>query len=141
MEINPHIPLRPESKDCPPESWDQGPELIVGGRLVDTELSSLIEQSRQADREDITTKEAICQRLGIRATALKGNGFVAYLPDMEAFATAVMDVVDGVESSQPDTGWTFHVAGETVVDTLQLAGARLATGDPAGYMFIPLQAG
>lgn len=141
MEINPHIPLRPEAKDCPPESWDQGPEMIMGGKLVDTELSRLIEQSRQADREDISTKEAICQRLGIRATALKGNGFVAYLPDMDAFATAVMDVVDGVELPQADTGWSFHVAGETVVSTLQLAGARLTTGEPAGYMFIPLQAG
>lgn len=141
MEINPHIPLRPEAKDCPPESWDQGPELIVGSRLVDKELSSLIEQSRQADREDIATKEAICQRLGIRATALKGNGFVAYLPDMEAFATAVMEVVEGVESKQTDTGWTFHVTGEPVVNTLQLAGAKLATGDPANYLFIPLQAG
>ena len=141
MEINPHIPLRPEAKDCPPESWDQGPEMIVGGRLIDTELSRLIEQSRQADREDIATKEAICQRLGIRATALKGNGFVAYLPDMEAFATAVMAVVDGVEPNQADTGWTFHVTGEPVVNTLQLAGAKLATGDPANYLFIPLQAG
>jgi len=141
MEINPHIPLRPEAKDCPPESWDQGPEMIVGGRLIDTELSRLIEQSRQADREDIATKEAICQRLGIRATALKGNGFVAYLPDMEAFATAVMAVVDGVEPNQADTGWTFHVTGEPVISTLQLAGARLTTGDPANYLFIPLQAG
>lgn len=141
MEINPHIPLRPEAKDCPPESWDQGPEMIVGGRLIDTELSRLIEQSRQADREDIATKEAICQRLGIRATALKGNGFVAYLPDMEAFATAVMAVVDGVEPNQADTGWTFHVTGEPVISTLQLAGAKLATGDPANYLFIPLQAG
>jgi len=141
MEINPHIPLRPKAKDCPPESWDQGPEMIVGGRLIDTELSRLIEQSRQADREDIATKEAICQRLGIRATALKGNGFVAYLPDMEAFATAVMAVVDGVEPNQADTGWTFHVTGEPVVNTLQLAGAKLATGDPANYLFIPLQAG
>ena len=141
MEINPHIPLRPEAKDCPPESWDQGPEMIIGGKLVDTELSRLIEQSRQADREDIATKEAICQRLGIRATALKGNGFVAYLPDMDAFATAVMDVVDGIEPPQADNGWSFHVAGEAVVSTLQRAGARLTTGEPAGYMFIPLQAG
>ena len=140
MEINPHIPLRPDAKDCPPESWDQGPDLIVGGKLVDSELERLIEQSREADREDISTKEAICQRLGIRATALKGNGFVAYLPDMDAFATAVMELVDGVESAQTDNGWTFHVAGENVIDTLQTSGAQLITGEPAGYMFIPLQA-
>ncbi len=141
MEINPHIPLRPQAKDCPPESWDQGPELIVGGKLVDTELSRLIEQSREADRDDIAAKQAICQRLGIRTTALKGNGFVAYLPDMDAFATAVMDLVDGVEAPHADTGWSFHVSGETVLSTLQLAGAELETGEPKGYSFIPLQAG
>lgn len=141
MEINPHIPLSPDAKDCPPESWDQGPELIVGGKLVDTDLERLIEQSREADREDIASKEAICQRLGIRATALKGNGFVAYLPDMDAFATAVMELVDGVESSQTDNGWAFHVAGETVINRLQTSGAQLISGEPAGYMFIPLQAG
>lgn len=140
MEINPHIPLSPQAKDCPPESWEQGPELIVGGELVDTELSRLIEQSRQADREDIGAKEAICQRLGIRVTALKGNGFVAYLPDMDAFAEAVMDLVDGTNEPQVNNGWAFHVAGETVVDTLHSAGAEWATGEPSGYMFIPLQA-
>ncbi|RMR09301.1 hypothetical protein ALP94_02651 [Pseudomonas savastanoi pv. glycinea] len=141
MEINPHIPLRPEAKDCPPEAWEQGPDLIVGGQLVDAELSRLIEQSRHADREDIAAKEAICQRLGIRATALKGNGFVAYLPDMDAFATAVMDLVDNTDAAPTSNGWTFHVAGDAVIETLNVAGAELATGEPAGYMFIPLQAG
>jgi Fe-S-cluster containining protein len=139
MEINPHIPLRPAAKDCPPESWEQGPQLIVGGNLVDAELSSLIEQSRQADREDIVAKEAICQRLGIRTTALKGDGFVAYLPNMDAFASAVMDLVDGVAAPQLDQGWTFHVAAKQVIDRLDLAGAALATGIPSDYMFIPLQ--
>ena len=141
MEINPHIPLRPESKSCPPESWDQGPQMIVGGKLVDTELSRLIEQSREADREDIAAKQAICQRLGFHTTALKGNGFVAYLPDMDAFATAVMDLVDGVEAPHADRSWSFHVAGETQMNTLHMAGAELATGEPAGYSFIPLHAG
>lgn len=140
MEINPHIPLRPQAKDCPPESWEQGPDLIVGGKLVDTELSRLIEQSRQADREDIGAKEAICQRLGIRATALKGNGFVAYLPDMDAFATAVMDLVDGIEAAQVNNGWSFHVTGDAVIERLQQAGAEVVASEPAGYMFIPLQA-
>jgi Fe-S-cluster containining protein len=140
MEINPHIPLNPNAKDCPPESWTQGPELIVGGTLVDTELGRLIEQSRHADREDIGAKEAICQRLGIAVTALKGNGFVAYLPDMDAFAKAVVDLVDGNVSVAENLGWAFHVAGDAVVDTLQSAGAALVTGEPAGYMFIPLQA-
>ena len=28
MENNPHIPLNPGAKDCPPESWEQGPALV-----------------------------------------------------------------------------------------------------------------
>ncbi|MDO7928843.1 YkgJ family cysteine cluster protein [Pseudomonas sp. KFB-139] len=140
MEINPHIPLRPEAKDCPPESWEQGPDLIVGNKLVDTQLMALIEQSRQADRDEIATKQSICQLLGIRTTALKGNGFVAYLPDMQAFAAAIEQVTHGTELVAGDTGWEFHVAGQEVISTLSLAGAEVTTRDPLSYMFIPLQA-
>ena len=45
MEINPHIPLNPAIKECPPESWEKGPDLIVGGELVDQELAGLIQRS------------------------------------------------------------------------------------------------
>ncbi|MCD5993926.1 YkgJ family cysteine cluster protein [Pseudomonas sp. CDFA 602] len=140
MEINPHIPLRPENKDCPPESWEQGPDLIVGTTLVDTQLLRLIEQSRQADRDEIDAKQSICQTLGIRTTALKGNGFVAYLPDMNAFAAAIEQIADGQRESSQDAGWEFHVVGETVIDTLQLAGAKVTLREPVSYLFIPLQA-
>lgn len=141
MEINPHIPLRPENKGCPPESWDQGPDLIVGDKLVDMQLLELIEQSRQADRDDIAAKESICQLLGINTTALKGNGFVAYLPDMAAFASALAQVVDDRHASSITADWTFHVAGDSVHQTLQHAGASLAREAPTSYLFIPLQAG
>ncbi|KQQ50660.1 Fe-S oxidoreductase [Pseudomonas sp. Leaf127] len=135
MEINPHIPLRPQAKDCPPESWDQGPLLIVGNAVADPALRDLIEQSRQADRDDIAAKESICQQLGIHTTALKGNGFVAYLPDMTAFGAAL-----SAPRTLPSTAqWTFHVAGEQVVDTLQQAGARLTGSEAPPYLFIPLQ--
>jgi hypothetical protein len=60
---------------------------------------------------------------------------------MDAFATAVMDLVDNTGAAPVNNGWTFHVAGDAVIDTLNMAGAELATGEPAGYMFIPLQAG
>ncbi|GFM74891.1 Fe-S oxidoreductase [Pseudomonas cichorii] len=139
MEINPHIPLRPEAKDCPPHSWEQGPDLIVGNKLVDTQLIALIEQSRQADRDEIATKQSVCQLLGIRTTALKGNGFVAYLPDMQAFAAAIEQVTTRTEPVSSDAGWEFHVAGQEVINTLNGAGAAVTTRDPTSYMFIPLQ--
>lgn len=139
MEINPHIPLNPGAKDCPPQSWEQGPELIVGGQLADLELASLIEQSRQADRDDIRIKEALCRRLGIRTSALKGDGFTAYLPDMTAFAQALEQAqtdgsVDAVEE------WQFHVSGDSVAEQMQAAGAWWTVEQPQTYAFISLRA-
>ena len=138
MEINPHIPLRPDAKDCPVESWQQGPDLIVGGNVVDTQLLALIEQSRQADRDEIAAKQAICQLLGIRTTALKGNGFAAYLPDMQAFAAAVQQISEADALPEPTT-WSFHVSGAEVAQTLQRAGAHVVNSDPLNYTFIPLE--
>jgi Fe-S-cluster containining protein len=139
MEINPHIPLRPQAKDCPSESWAQGPDLIVGGQLVDQQLMALIEQSRQADRDDIAQKQAICMALGINTTALKGNGFVAYLPDMNAFASAVAQSGAGTLPEVSNDGWGFRVTGETATRRLQQTGVRLESGESMSYMFIPLQ--
>jgi hypothetical protein len=139
MEINPHIPLNTAVKECPPESWEKGPDLIVGGELVDQELAGLIQRSRQADRDDIRTKDAICALLGIRTTALKGDGFTAYLPDMTAFARVIDQVaVQPVPGSGAD--WLFHVSGEDIAGQVQAAGAQVTTDTPVNYAFISLRA-
>jgi len=138
MEINPHIPLNITLKECPPESWEKGPDLIVGGELVDRELSELIQRSRQADRNDIHMKDAICALLGIRTTALKGDGFTAYLPDMNAFAT-VVDELTRQALPQWSSEWLFHVSGEDVAGQVLAAGAQVATDAPANYAFISLR--
>ena len=139
MEINPHIPLNTAVKECPPESWEKGPDLIVGGELVDQELVGLIQRSRQADRDDIRTKDAICALLGIRTTALKGDGFTAYLPDMTAFAR-VIDQVAAQPVARPGADWLFHVSGEDIAGQVQAAGAHVATDAPENYAFISLRA-
>ncbi|VVN43343.1 hypothetical protein PS662_05626 [Pseudomonas fluorescens] len=139
MEINPHIPLNPAIKECPPESWEKGPDLIVGGELVDQALAGLIQRSRQADRDDIRSKDAICALLGIRTTALKGDGFTAYLPDMSAFAT-VIDQVAEQQAPGPGSDWQFHVSGDDVAGQVRAAGAQVATGTPLDYAFISLRA-
>ncbi|MDI2591867.1 YkgJ family cysteine cluster protein [Pseudomonas sp. 681] len=138
MEINPHIPLNPAAKECPPESWAQGPDLIVGSEWVDRELSDLILRSRQADRDDVQTKDAICARLGIRTTALKGDGFTAYLPDMAAFA-AVIDQVAEQPPSAAASEWLFHVSGEDIAGQVVAAGAQVAVEVPVNYAFISLR--
>jgi Fe-S-cluster containining protein len=139
MEINPHIPLKPAAKECPPESWETGAELIVGGELVDQELADLIQRSRQADRDDIQTKEAICERLGIRTTALKGDGFTAYLPEMTAFAMAI-EQVEAQPSVSSASEWLFHVSGEAIAEQVLAAGAQVVTVEPVNYAFISLRA-
>jgi len=139
MEINPHIPLNTAVKECPPESWEKGPDLIVGGELVDQELAGLIHRSRQADRDEIQTKDAICALLGIRTTALKGDGFTAYLPDMTAFATTLDEVIG---QSLPEWGseWLFHLSGEDVAGQVLAAGAEVAREITPNYAFISLRA-
>ena len=139
MEINPHIPLNTAVKECPPESWEQGPDLIVGGELVDQELLTLIQRSRQADRDDVQTKDTICALLGIRTAALKGDGFTAYLPQMDAFAS----IVDQVAAQQPQApvgDWVFHVSGDDIAGQVLAAGAEVATEVPVNYAFISLRA-
>jgi Fe-S-cluster containining protein len=132
MEINPHIPLNTAAKDCPPESWETGPQLIVGGKLVDRELAGLIERSRQADREEIGIKERICASLGIHTTALKGDGFTAYLPNMDAFAAAI-DQARSQPLQPQGSEWQFHLSGDDIA-------SQVITQAPVDYAFISLRA-
>jgi len=139
MEINPHIPLVPAAKDCPPQSWENGPQLIVGGQCVDQELARLIERSRQADRDEIAIKERICVSLGIHTTALKGDGFTAYLPDMAALAAAIDQARSQPRQSQAGE-WQFHLSGEDVANQVTASGARVVTEPALNYAFISLRA-
>ncbi|MGH8386444.1 MAG: YkgJ family cysteine cluster protein [Pseudomonas sp.] len=138
MEINPHIPLNTAVKECPTESWEKGPQLIVGGELVDRELSELILRSRQADRDDIQMKDAMCALLGIRTTALKGDGFTAYLPDMNEFVT-IFDELTGQTLPEWSSEWLFHVSSEDIAGQVLAAGAQVAMDAP-NYGFISLRA-
>ncbi|MNS34176.1 Flagellin N-methylase [compost metagenome] len=131
VEINPHIPLRPGSKDCPPEAWQQGPELIHGRQLVDAGLEELVQASRQADRDDIAAKVAVCQALGMTISALKGNGFTAYLPDMGAFSAALAQVPEAGRAQ-----WALHVEDAALVASLQEHGLRTTNEPPVYYAFI-----
>nr|WP_232105815.1 YkgJ family cysteine cluster protein [Pseudomonas parafulva] len=131
VEINPHIPLRPEGKDCPPEAWQQGPDLIHGTQLVDAQLQALVQASRQADREDIAAKVAVCHALGMTTSALKGNGFTAYLPDMQAFVTALVDQPQDIWGS-----WVLHVEDAALQVQLQAHGVQVTDQPPVYYAFI-----
>ncbi len=132
MEINPHIPLRPEAMDCPSEAWQSGPPLIHGQHLVDRRLAELIKRSRQADRDDIRGKVAICQALGIDTSDLKGNGFTTYLPDTQALAQALQEVCPEGQVAP----WTLHVLDPQLCEQLEACGARIRSEAAGHYGFI-----
>ncbi|MFV3403680.1 MULTISPECIES: YkgJ family cysteine cluster protein [Pseudomonas] len=134
-EINPHLPLRPENKDCPSEAWQQGPALILGGQLQDAGLIALIEASRRADREDIASKVAICQALGMTTSALKGNGFTAWLPDMGALLSALETQTQPVDNAT-QSQWQVHMTDEALAASLHLHGVQTTAEAPVYYAFI-----
>ncbi len=134
VEINPHIQLRREFKDCEPETWDEsGPLIYRNGLLVNGELSSLVERSRQADRDDIGTKAEICRRLGIDVTALKGDGFATYLPKTEKLLAAMHDVMDETCDVPPDEtlqDWSLHVSRADIAERLATMNAAITQSLP-----------
>lgn len=143
VEINPHIQLRPEYKDCAPETWDAtGPLVYRNGRVVDGPLAELIERSRQADRDEIGCKADICRELGIDVTALKGDGFAVYAPD----AGKLRDTIDAVMRSRSvsppselpgEQQWSFYSTRAEVVS--QLTAMNAAVKDmPGRASFVPI---
>jgi Fe-S-cluster containining protein len=137
-EINPHIQLRREFKDCTPETWaESGPAIYRDGKLVDAELSRLIEQSRQADRDEIGFKAEICRRLGIDVTALKGDGFATYLPDGASLRSAMQGVMEGAFAAPSDLqAWSLCVSHEELAVTLAAMKASITPSLPAQGTFI-----
>ncbi|MNG04534.1 hypothetical protein D3C84_876700 [compost metagenome] len=81
----------------------------------------------------------ICGVLGIRTTALKGDGFTAYLPDMTTFVS-VVDQIDETPQAVTNTEWLFHVSGSDIAAQMLEAGAQIATEAALNYTFISLRA-
>ncbi|KAF1054999.1 MAG: hypothetical protein GAK43_00534 [Stenotrophomonas maltophilia] len=139
MEINPHLALRTAQKDCPPETWQSGPPLIVGhGQPADPYLALLIERSRQADRDEVIAKVAICEALGIHTTALKGDGFTLFKPDAGAFRRALVTLRE--QPLAPSADWRLHVSSEALARQLAETGARIEALLAGNATFIPLRA-
>jgi Fe-S-cluster containining protein len=140
IEINPHIQLRRDFKDCAPETWDEsGPAIYRDGRMVDAKLALLIEQSRQADRDEIGVKAEICRRLGIDVAALKGDGFATYLPDVKKLLATMRDVMSGASALLPDPqDWSLHVSRAELAAWLMDMNASIKQALPAQGAFIAL---
>lgn len=135
-EINPHIVLDSRLKDCPSEVWERGPELICKDGRLDAETARLVEESRMADRADASRKIVICSQLGIANAALKGDGFMAWIPDTGRLKTLLSaDSVLNPEASN----WSFIVSSDALAQQLLALGANAGTqGSDQSAIFIPL---
>lgn len=127
MEINPFIPLSPLSKDCPPESWEQGN--LLGS---DRELTNQILKSRQADRDDAQRKIEICEALGLTVAAWKGNGFTIYMPKVETMLAAIESLG---EQGLTEPSWRIKAEDVELQQALEHRSFALEKADSADFIF------
>ena len=132
MEINPYIPMRVSNKECPPDAW--GDHVLATDRAADTELDLAIETSRQADRADAVHKVALCQELGMTATAWKGNGFAIYFPARDVLLQAIQRL-PATPALPPGTPWQLRVSDEGVRAKLAPLALAFDERETPDYLF------
>jgi Fe-S-cluster containining protein len=130
MEINPFIRLEPTAKDCPPESWEQGTLLAS-----DQGLATLVQQSRQADRDDASRKVALCEALGLTVAGWKGNGLVIHQPSVEQLLAAC----ERTDADATPTSPAWQIRADDALLLQHLKDRSLPLADPATstYIFHP----
>lgn len=123
-EINPFIAIMPEHKACPPEAWTPGlSPLLRAGKLVDSDTLELIQQSREADANDVPVKQQVCALLGIDQAAVSNEGFVAHSPDRIDLMAALRQASSGPAVPALSPTWCFVSKRRTTVDVLVSVGA------------------
>jgi Fe-S-cluster containining protein len=123
-EINPFVQLDPANKECPPEAWAPGKQILLrDGTVVDTTMKALIQASRERDVRDVHVKERVCAELGLDSAALASEGFLAYSPVREALLTALEHCRDTKESQNPVSNWQIASSKQATVDVLESVGA------------------
>ncbi|MFB9125368.1 YkgJ family cysteine cluster protein [Paraburkholderia dipogonis] len=123
-EINPFIELEPAHKACPPDAWTPGlPSLLRAGKLVDEGMLALIQQSRDADVNDLPIKQQVCALLGIDQAAVSNEGFVAHSPDRFDLLAALHRASDERGMPELPQTWRFISNRRPTVDALVSVGA------------------
>ncbi|WP_122279702.1 YkgJ family cysteine cluster protein [Pseudomonas syringae group genomosp. 3] len=133
VEINPFIPMEPESKACPPQVWEAG-EVIFTDRIIDPVLERQVQESRSADRADALAKVAVCESLGLKVAAWKGNALAVYQPDRIKLIEAI-DAYDSGIGTRLTAGWRVRVDNLDLINKLQRAGVALEAGGQQEYIF------
>lgn len=139
-EINPFIELTPTHKACPPDAWTAGlPPLLRAGKLVDVGMLPLIQQSRDADSNDLPIKQRVCEILGIDQAGVSNEGFVAHSPDRFDLLAALHDASDERDAASLPPGWRFVSNRKTTVDALESVGAigsLVDVNNTAGFEYL-----
>ncbi|MBN3968264.1 Fe-S oxidoreductase [Pseudomonas sp. 43NM1] len=133
MEINPFIPLRQDNKVCPPQAWESNDILCTDGR-ANPALEALINQSRQADKSDASSKVAICAQLGLNVTSWKDNALAVYFPHRTKLLEAI-DSAKGDSEDYPDFEWQVRVDDPSLGERLAMANLAMAVNDSTDYIF------
>jgi len=131
MEINPFIALRQDNKACPPQAWESNDVICTDGR-ADPALGALINQSRQADISDASSKVAICAQLGLNVTSWKDNALAVYFPQREKLLEAIHRV-KGTPEDYPDCEWQVRVDDPSLRERLTASAVALAANESADY--------
>ncbi|WP_322024117.1 YkgJ family cysteine cluster protein [Burkholderia sp. BCC1977] len=134
-EVNPFVPLTPDSKQCPPDAWQQAP-LTRGGTIVDALTRENIARARAASVAEAPLRARLCAALGIDTAAVANEGFAIHAPPADALLAALsgLDDARATAAAEPaPTAWTLLTNRTATADTLRSVGAssRLAT-DEAG---------
>lgn len=133
MEINPFIPLQPENKGCPPETWQTG-EVMFTDRIIDPTLAHQVEQSRQADRDDARAKINICEYMGLTTVAWKNNAMAIYQPDRQALIAAI-NACDAGAHEPAGKAWSVRVDQPDLRQRLLASDIGLSDDSSADYIF------
>ncbi len=128
MEISPFIELKPQAKDCPPESWQQGSLLAS-----DQGLAMLVQQSRQTDRDDARRKVAVCESLGLTVAGWKGNGLVIHQPSVETLLAACESAE--VDANPTDQPWQIKAEDPPLRAYLNAQSVPMADSPSDDYIF------
>lgn len=143
-EINPFIDLAPMHKACPPDAWTPGSSpLLRAGKLVDAGMLALIQQSRDADANDVPIKQQVCALLAIDQTAVSNEGFVAHSPDRIDLLGALRQASDEPAAPTVSSTWRFVSNRRTTVDALVSVGALSSLVDAnttAAFEYVALWA-
>ncbi|WP_177318953.1 hypothetical protein [Pseudomonas sp. GM48] len=102
--------------------------------IVDPVLADQVERSRKADRDDALTKIAVCEVMGLRVAAWKGNALAVYLPDRTSLLEAI-DHYDIGMRAPTSHDWKIRIDDPELQQQLQAAGAALDDRPHVDYIF------